>query len=136
MNLDCGRIETMLRRARQAAEAEGIAVAIAIADASGLHAGFLRMPGTFLVASDMAMDKAWCSAGTRMSTTMIGSVLQSMGEVVHDGMLRRPRLTQIPGGFPIMQGDACIGGIGVSGGSAEQDVRIAEAALVAMGEAQ
>jgi glc operon protein GlcG len=136
MNLDCARIEALLSGAREAAEADGLAVAIAIADASGLQAGFLRMPDAFLVATDMAIDKAWCAAGTRMSTAMIGGVLQSMGEVVHDGMLRRPRLTQIPGGLPIMHGDACIGGIGVSGGSAEQDVRIAEAALAAIGEAQ
>lgn len=132
MSLTSSQIETLLRAAREAAEAQNLAVAIAVSDASGLQAGFLRMPGAFLVATDMAIDKAWSSAGTRFSTARIGDVLKSMGEVVHDGMLRRPRLTQVPGGLPVFSGDACIGAIGVSGGSAEQDVTIAEAALAAL----
>ncbi len=37
------------------------------------------------------------------------------------------------GGFPIMAGGECVGGIGVSGGDWEQDQKIARAALAAVG---
>jgi uncharacterized protein GlcG (DUF336 family) len=37
------------------------------------------------------------------------------------------------GGFPIVIDDECVGGIGVSGGDWEQDERIAEAAVAAVG---
>lgn len=39
------------------------------------------------------------------------------------------RLTTIPGGQPIKNGKEVIGGIGVSGGTPEQDVIICQAAL-------
>ena len=43
-----------------------------------------------------------------------------------------PRFTMSGGGFPLMAGGAVAGGIGVSGGSVEQDIIVAQAALAAL----
>jgi len=45
----------------------------------------------------------------------------------------RPRNVVFGGGHPIREGGALIGGIGVSGGSAEQDADCARAGLAALG---
>lgn len=42
-------------------------------------------------------------------------------------------MTAVGGGYPLHDGGQLIGGIGVSGGSYEQDQRAAEAALRAVG---
>ena len=45
-----------------------------------------------------------------------------------------PRVTLLAGGYPITEGEAVIGGIGVSGSSPESDMAIAEAGLAAVRE--
>ncbi len=45
-----------------------------------------------------------------------------------------PRVTLLAGGFPITEGEVVIGGVGVSGSSPENDMRIAEAGLAALQE--
>lgn len=42
-----------------------------------------------------------------------------------------PRLMAVGGGFPILENGRCIGGLGISGGTAEQDRQAAEIALTA-----
>jgi uncharacterized protein GlcG (DUF336 family) len=37
------------------------------------------------------------------------------------------------GGYPVFVGEECLGGIGVSGGDWEQDQKIADAAVMAIG---
>ena len=49
------------------------------------------------------------------------------------GLAERPRLVIFGGGLPIVANGVRIGGIGVSGGSAEQDEECALAGLKAIG---
>lgn len=125
-------LERLICAARAAAEQVGVQVCIAATDNGGNLAAFLRMPNAFLVSTELAIDKAWTAAGMKMSTRDLGQALRRMEEPVRDGLLRRPRFTDLPGGFPIMAGAVCIGGLGVSGGSAAQDEEIASQALQAV----
>lgn len=110
-------------------------VCAAIVDASGGLLGFVRQTGAFLVSSDLAIDKAWTAAGFRVSTRELGAVLDRQDEQTRKGLLSRPRVTCVPGGLPIIIRDQCIGAVGVSGGSAEQDEGIAAVMLAAIEEA-
>ena len=122
-------IERMLSAARVQAEADGAVICIAIVDQAGSLAGFLRMTGAYFISTDLAMDKAWTAAGMRMSTAQLGAVLASEPDAVRHGLLRRPRLTEVPGGVAIMVDGLVHGAVGVSGGTAEQDVRAATVAM-------
>ena len=42
------------------------------------------------------------------------------------------KLTCIRGGLPLMAGDQCVGGIGVSGGTEDEDVLVAQAGVEAL----
>lgn len=115
-----------------AAEGLGIRINVAVTDAGGTLAAFLRMPGAFLHSVDIAIDKAYTAASFGFSTSQWGAVLAG-DEMLRIGLAERPRLVVFGGGLPIRDGDALIGGIGVSGGSAEQDEACARAGLQALG---
>ncbi|GAA6142767.1 heme-binding protein [Hydrogenophaga sp. 5NK40-0174] len=113
------------------AEALGIRINVAVTDASGTLAAFLRMPNAFLHSIDIAIDKAYTAASFGFPTADWPKVLES-DEALRIGMPHRPRLVVFGGGLPVRVGDALIGGIGVSGGSAEQDAECAQAGIDAL----
>ncbi|MDY0105336.1 MAG: heme-binding protein [Giesbergeria sp.] len=110
----------------------GIRVNAAVTDASGVLAAFLRMPGAFLHSVDIAIDKAYTAAGFGFATARWAGILQA-DEALRLGMPQRARNVVFGGGLPVREGGVLIGGIGVSGGSAEQDEICARAALAALG---
>jgi uncharacterized protein GlcG (DUF336 family) len=110
----------------------GIRINAAVTDASGVLAAFLRMPGAFLHSVDIAIDKAYTAAGFGFATSQWLGALQG-DEALRLGMPQRPRNVVFAGGLPIREGGVLIGGIGVSGGSAEQDEICANAALATLG---
>lgn len=127
--LSAQALEQALMAARTEAEARGAAVCIALVDAAGAPAAFLRMPGAFLVSTDLSADKAWSAASFAMPTRGLRDMLRSAGEDLRQGLLRRPRVTDVSGGIPVMLGDRLVGAVGVSGGSEEEDECIASAAV-------
>jgi uncharacterized protein GlcG (DUF336 family) len=110
----------------------GIRVNAAVTDASGVLAAFLRMPGAFLHSVDIAIDKAYTAAGFGFATAQWAGILRG-DEALRLGMPQRARNVVFGGGLPVREGGVLIGGIGVSGGSAEQDEICARAALEALG---
>lgn len=110
----------------------GIRINVAVTDASGVLAGFLRMPGAFLHSVEIAIDKAYTAASFGFPTSQWMSIL-AQDEALRVGLAERPRLVIFGGGLPIREDGVLIGGIGVSGGSAEQDEACARAGLAALG---
>lgn len=115
------------------AEEAGIKVNIAIADAGGNLAAFLRMPGAFLHSIDIAIDKAYTAAGFGLPTSVWTEALATHSPAVREGLPMRPRMVCFGGGLPIRHEGRLIGGIGVSGGSELEDEACARAGLSAIG---
>ena len=114
------------------AEVLGIRINVAVTDGSGTLAAFLRMPHAFLHSVDIAIDKAYTAASFGFPTSKWGGVIGD-DELLRMGLNQRQRLVLFGGGLPIVDGDQRIGGIGVSGGSAEQDEACARAGLQTLG---
>ena len=121
-------VEAALRHATKL----GVRVNVAVVDAGGLLAGFARMAGAPLHSIDIAIDKAYTAAGFGFSTAQWAGILRG-DEALRLGMPERPRNVVFGGGLPIREGGVLIGGIGVSGGSAEQDAACAQAGIEALG---
>ena len=117
--------------ARHAEEA-GLSVNIAVVDAGGNLAAFLRMHGAFLQSIDIAIDKAYTAADFGLPTGMSSEGLKSHSEAVRAGLPMRPRMVCFGGGLPIEHEGQRIGGIGVSGGSESEDEACARAGLAAL----
>jgi len=110
----------------------GLRINAAVTDGAGTLMAFLRMPGDFRHSVDIAIDKAYTAAGFGFPTAQRPEILKT-DDALRQGMPQRPRLVVFGGGLPIREGGELIGGIGVSGASAEQDEACARAGLAAVG---
>ncbi|MFI7011956.1 heme-binding protein [Streptomyces sp. NPDC050145] len=104
---------------------------IAIVDAAGHLLHFVRMDGAWLGCVDWALKKAKTSALFCMPTGAIGEMSQPGGPV-YGIEHTNGGLVTFPGGLPLVAEDGTvIGAVGVSGGSTEQDLKVAEAIAAA-----
>ncbi|MGH8572999.1 MAG: GlcG/HbpS family heme-binding protein [Gammaproteobacteria bacterium] len=107
-----------------------VPVTIAVVDESGHLKAFARMDGAGLIATDVALNKAYTSAATGAPTSGVHQFISSdPGSLL--SMPHLPRFTVVAGGIPIGVDGATVGAVGVSGGSPEVDDQIAEAAVEA-----
>jgi uncharacterized protein GlcG (DUF336 family) len=126
----------MAAAAIEQANAAGIAISIAITDAGGHVIVLERMDGGRFHTLHSATTKAACAASNRRPTSAQGAQAQAL-DVVHAlglALAAGPqRWTAMEGGYPIMIDSECIGAIGVSGGTWEDDQAIARHAVEAIG---
>jgi glc operon protein GlcG len=113
--------------ALQEAESLSVDVCIAATDSGGHLLAFARMDRAPLLCVQIAQDKAYSVATFGgLPTGEWWRLLESEPALLH-GIVKTDRLVVFGGGVPLVSEGRTIGGIGVSGGSSEQDVRIAEA---------
>ena len=120
-------MDTALARAKEA----GLALSVAVVDSGGHLVLLERMEGGKFHTVHSATTKAVCAASNKRSTGSKGAVGQSL-DVAHAlglALAAGPeRWTAMEGGWPIMSGAECIGGVGVAGGNWEFDERVAREA--------
>lgn len=117
----------LINAAEHKAQQIGISVSIAVVDSGAHLLEFHRMDGAILGSADVAQRKARTCALFPMPTGDFGQLIreaQLTGIELSNGLL-----TGFPGGMPLKVEHAVIGGLGISGGSAEQDLEIASYAL-------
>ena len=131
-------VRMMMDAAIAKAEAFGVAVTVAIVDGGGHLLMLQRMEGGRFHTVHSATTKAVCAASNRRATSPRGAqgqsldVLRALGLTLAAGP---DRWTAMEGGYPILVGKECIGGVGVAGGVWRQDEEIAKAALGSIGAA-
>jgi glc operon protein GlcG len=112
----------------QMARGKGWKMIIAIVDMGGVLKQYTRMDDSFLISVDAAQMKAHTSAGVPFSSRKFGEISKAI-----PGLEMIPNTALFAGGLPIVTASgAHIGGIGVSGASADQDEECAQAALDAV----
>lgn len=108
----------------------GVPMAIAVVDTAGQLVAFERMDNTQTASVDVAVDKSRAAAMYRRSTKVFQDAVAGGGAGTRILMLRGA--TGVEGGLPLVVDGKIIGGIGISGGSSEQDGVIAKAAVDAV----
>ncbi len=121
-------VDAMITAALAKATDIGIAATVALCDDGGHALRLYRMDATGAMTPAVAAAKARTAALMRAPSGTLTSRLKDEPE-----LLRLTEYLPMPGGLPILFEGACIGGIGVSGGSATQDEAIAEAGRTALG---
>ena len=126
----------MAATAIEKASAAGIAISVAIADASGHIIVIERMDGGRFHTVHSATTKAVCAASNRRATSSQGAQAQPL-DVVHAlylALAAGPQpWTAMEGGCPVIVDGEWVGGIGVSGGTWEDDQAIARTGVEAIG---
>ena len=108
---------------------------IAVVDDGGHLLLFARMDGAKLSSVEVALTKARAAALRRAPSgpSLVEgnpSAILSLGLSLATG----GKLTAIRGGLPLIVGGQCVGGIGVSAGSEDQDLQVAEAGVGALSQ--
>jgi glc operon protein GlcG len=123
----------ILAAAEQKAREIKVPQNIAIVDEGGHLLVFARMDGAKLSSVEVALTKARAAALRRAPTGPAPSqgelsILLSLGlPLATDG-----KLTCIRGGLPLLADGQCVGGIGVSAGTEDEDVAVAQAGVDAL----
>ncbi|MDP4105991.1 MAG: heme-binding protein [Bacillota bacterium] len=118
----------MLGAACAKAEQLGVAVNISVVDEGANLKGFVRMDGAPLLSSGISQNKAYTAAAFGIPTSEWYPLIEKEPSLLH-GIVHTDRLTVFEGGIPLYINNQIAGGVGVSGGSAEQDGMIAAAAV-------
>lgn len=122
------------RKATAAAEAEakkiGIPMAIAVVDNAGQLVHFVRQENTQTGSILVAQDKAVSSAMFRRPTKAFQDAVAGGGAGLRALGLRNANVVE--GGFPLAIEGKIIGGIGVSGGTVDQDAAVAKVGVEAL----
>jgi glc operon protein GlcG len=122
------------RKAVSAALAEARAnnwtMAVAVVDPGGILVYFERIDDTQNASSQIAIDKARSAALFKRPTKTFQDSVERGGIGIRVTKLRGAM--PVDGGVPIVVNGQIVGGLGVSGGTAEQDGQCAKAATDAM----
>jgi len=130
--LSLNEAKKMINAARRRATKIGVPMCISITDESGNLIAFERMDGAKILSVSLSADKAFTAAISKRPTHEYSELCQP-GELIFGiHTSSGGRFSTVGGGYPVFAGKSVIGGIGLSGGAAEQDMECAQAALKAV----
>jgi uncharacterized protein GlcG (DUF336 family) len=120
----------VLHAAEKAAAAMGVPECIAVVDPAGELLAFTRMDGARPGSIEIALTKARSAARRRRATAdeAGGDVLSG----VRMALAAQMNVTGVGGGLPIVVDGQTIGAVGVSSGTVDEDVAVAQAGIAAL----
>ncbi|GGA43874.1 heme-binding protein [Okeania sp. KiyG1] len=123
------------RRVISAAEKKALEIGqpmnIAVVDGGGNLLAHVRMDGAWIGSIDISIKKAYTSRAFNLATKDLAEQSQSGGQFFGIHASNNGKIMIFAGGIPLYSEGQVVGGIGVSGGSGEQDHAVAEAGTAA-----
>ena len=117
--------DTLCAAAKEKSREMGIDISFAISDENGLPRVFRRYGEALVLSLTLVPGKAYTAAATQCKTKEIAAAAAE-GAPLMDIQTNDPRITLVAGGYPLFANGKIAGGIGVGGGTEEQDCTIAE----------
>ncbi|WP_447537991.1 two-domain cob(I)yrinic acid a,c-diamide adenosyltransferase PduO [Escherichia coli] len=125
-------LHQLIRSAAMRADELHIPVVISIVDANGTESVTWRMPDALLVSSELAPKKAWTAVAMKTATHKLADTVQPGAPLYGLESHMQGKVVTFGGGFPLWRDGKLLGGLGISGGSVEQDMDIAQSAMAAI----
>jgi uncharacterized protein GlcG (DUF336 family) len=104
---------------------------VAVVDGGGNLVAHVRMDNAWIGSVDISINKAWTARAFDIATGDLAGHSQSGGQFFGIHASNHGRVMIFAGGIPLKRGSQVVGGIGVSGGSGQQDQAVAEAGAAA-----
>ena len=120
----------LIEAAMKASRDLGFDAAVAVSDATGNLRAFQRADGAPFFTAEVAVSKAWTAASCGIATHVWNDYI---ADPKLAPLANVQKLMAVGGGLPLFHEGKLIGGIGVSGGSHEQDRQVASTALGNLG---
>ena len=103
----------------------GVPVVFSAVDSGGNLVLLQRMEGALLGSVDVSAGKAYTANAFQMPTHELGQAARPDGPLYGIDASAPGKIVLFGGGFPYVVNGEVVGGIGVSGGTVEQDMDIA-----------
>jgi uncharacterized protein GlcG (DUF336 family) len=127
--LDSDEAQVLIDGAAAKAREIGVPMCIAVTDESGHLIRFLRMDGGKISSISIAIDKASTGAIARRGTHVYNQLCVPGSPTFGIHVTNNGHFSIIGGGLPVVIDGEIAGGVGLSSGTAEQDLVCAEAAI-------
>ena len=115
--------------AREKAQEIGVPMCIAVTDDSGNLIAFERMNGGKAHSIEVAQDKAFTAGAARKATHEYNAVNTPGNLAFGIHTEAGGHISTVGGGLPVVIEGDCVGGIGASSGSPQQDMEVSQAGL-------
>ena len=112
----------------------GVDISFAIYDENGLPRVYRRYGEALVLSVTLVPGKAYTAAVTQSETKDVAAASAEGGSLMAI-QTNDPRITLVSGGYPVFANGKIAGGIGVGGGTEEQDCTIAEYVVSVFNEA-
>jgi uncharacterized protein GlcG (DUF336 family) len=127
--IDLALAARMTLAAIDSAEGIGALVSAAVVDAGGHLVHFQRMDRAEIAGPTLAVDKAFTAVAHRIETAALGPLTAPGAPLWGLQANGGGRYVVFAGGLPCWYDGVVVGGVGVSGGTPEEDAACARAAL-------
>lgn len=117
--LDLEKAKKLIAAVEARAKEQGKHAVIAVCNPEGNPIAVHVMDGAFLVSYEVAVKKAYTAVAVKMSTMELSALCQPGGTFY--GLQALDKVITFGGGIPLYQNGAIVGGLGVSGGTGEED---------------
>jgi uncharacterized protein GlcG (DUF336 family) len=127
--LSLAEAQILIEGAKRKCAAIGVPMCVAVVDESGNLIAFERMDGAKVLSVGLSQDKAFAAAVSRRPTHEYNEMCKPGNLAFGIHTSSGGRFSTVGGGFPVVLDNTVVGGIGLSGGAAEQDMEVARAAI-------
>lgn len=128
-SLDLAKATRLIEEVEKCAKAMGKQAVIAVCNSEGNPIAVHVMDGAFLVSYEVAIKKAYTAVSVKMPTKDLYDLVQP-GQTFY-GLQNVDKMVCFGGGVPLKVGDTIVGGLGISGGTGEEDHALCECGLKA-----
>lgn len=117
--------QALIKKVFEAAEKIGLRAVVAVSDAGGNPVAVMRADGAIIASYDIALNKAYTSVALKMPTSKLRELAAPGGSLYGIQHTNGGKIVIFGGGEPLIKGGEVVGGLGVSGGTLEEDTALA-----------
>ncbi len=125
-NMTLELAETVIKAVEKKASEIGVKAVIAVSNRGANPVAVHCMDDSYIASYDVAFQKAYTVVALKMSTKTLKPLAQPGGSLYGIQFTNNGKIVIFGGGEPLEANGVIIGGLGVSGGSEEQDTYLAE----------
>ena len=118
------RARKLIHAVEEKAKTMGLKVVVAVSNSAGRPVAIECMDDSYIASYDVALNKAFTVVALKMSTKQLSSLAAPGGSLYGIQHTNNGKIVIFGGGDPLIYNGKVIGGLGVSGGTEEQDTAL------------
>ena len=123
-NISLSDAKVLASKVEERAREMGVNAVVAVADSGGNLVLLECMDNSYLASRDIAINKSYTVVALKMPTSKLATLAAPNGPLYGIQHTNGGRIVIFGGGDPLELRGRVVGGLGVSGGSAEQDTEL------------